>query len=103
VPLSLDDARRLVAGFVDVSNHVRLHSAIGYVAPFNRLAGREKEIFATRALMLAAARDDRETHQASLADSKVRFTILILNRAVLALSALLPGRRTNSAFVPQCG
>jgi transposase InsO family protein len=33
VPLSLDDARRLVAEYTDHYNHVRLHSAIGYVTP----------------------------------------------------------------------
>ncbi len=33
VPLSLDDARRLVADYVAHYNHVRLHSAIGYVTP----------------------------------------------------------------------
>ena len=33
VPLSLDDARRLVADYVEHYNNVRLHSAIGYVTP----------------------------------------------------------------------
>src|SRR5439155_19688663 len=31
VPLSLDDARRIVSDYVGHYNHVRLHSAIGYV------------------------------------------------------------------------
>lgn len=47
-PLSLDDARRLVAGYVEHYNTVRLHSAIGYVAPADKLAGREPAIFAER-------------------------------------------------------
>ena len=38
-PLSLDDARRVVADFVGHYNQVRLHSAIGYVAPAAKLAG----------------------------------------------------------------
>jgi len=33
VPLSLQDARRLVSGFVQHYNTVRLHSAIGYITP----------------------------------------------------------------------
>ena len=33
VPLSLEDARRLVEGYVRHYNEVRLHSAIGYVTP----------------------------------------------------------------------
>jgi len=40
-PLSLVDARRLVAGYVEHYNTIRLHSAIGYVAPADKLAGRE--------------------------------------------------------------
>ena len=32
-PLNLEDARRLVVGYVEHYNTVRLHSAIGYVAP----------------------------------------------------------------------
>ena len=48
VPLSLDDARQLVAEFVAHYNRVRLHSAIGYVAPADKLAGRQESIFAER-------------------------------------------------------
>jgi transposase InsO family protein len=59
VPLSIDDARALVAGFVEHYNRVRLHSALGYVAPADKLAGREAEIFATRDQKLAAARERR--------------------------------------------
>jgi transposase InsO family protein len=32
-PLSLEDAKRLIQQYVDRYNHVRLHSAIGYVTP----------------------------------------------------------------------
>jgi transposase InsO family protein len=59
VPLSLDEARRLVAEFVDHYNHVRLHSAIGYVTPADKLAGREAAIFAERDRKLATARERR--------------------------------------------
>jgi transposase InsO family protein len=60
VPLSLDDARRIVANFVAYYNDVRLHSAIGYVAPRNRLEGRHTEIFEKRDRKLAEARQRRK-------------------------------------------
>jgi putative transposase len=59
VPLSLEDARRLVEGYVRYYNEVRLHSAIGYVTPAARMAGREREIFAERDRKLEAAREKR--------------------------------------------
>jgi putative transposase len=60
VPLSLDDARRIVADFVNHYNQVRLHSAIGYVTPKDRLEGRQQEIFAARDHKLAEARRHRQ-------------------------------------------
>jgi len=60
VPLSLDDARRIVADYVDYYNRVRLHSAIGYVTPQDKLAGRAAEIFAARDRKLAEARERRK-------------------------------------------
>jgi putative transposase len=59
VPLSCDDARRLVARFVEYYNHVRLHSALGYVAPADYLADRAPAIYAARDRMLAKARERR--------------------------------------------
>lgn len=59
VPLSLEDARRLVEQFVDRYNHSRLHSAIGYVTPGDRLAGREQVIFSERDRKLTEARARR--------------------------------------------
>jgi putative transposase len=63
-PLSLDDARRLVEQYVRHYNTVRLHSAIGYVTPADKLAGRETEIFAARDRKLADARDKRQKRRA---------------------------------------
>jgi len=60
VPLSLDDARRIVAEFVAYYNDVRLHSAIGYLTPTDRLAGRHTEIFAQRDRKLVDARERRQ-------------------------------------------
>jgi hypothetical protein len=41
-------------------NGVRLHSAIGYVAPLAKLEGREMEIFAERDRKLEGARRQRQ-------------------------------------------
>ena len=54
-PLSLEDARRLVADFVTHYNTVRLHSAIAYVTPADKLAGRAEAIWAARREKLATA------------------------------------------------
>jgi len=58
-PLSLENARWIVADFVAHYNEVRLHSAIGYIAPANKLAGREAVIFAERDRKLSEARERR--------------------------------------------
>lgn len=60
VPLSLQDARRIMKDFVDHYNHVRLHSAIQYVTPDDKLAGRAEAILAARDAKLAAAREARK-------------------------------------------
>jgi transposase InsO family protein len=59
-PLTLDDARRLVAGYVEYYNTGRLHSAIGYVTPKDKLEGREQIIFDARDHKLEAARERRK-------------------------------------------
>jgi putative transposase len=68
-PLSLDDARRAVEKYVLHYNTVRLHSSIGYVTPADKLAGREKEIFAKRDRKLNEARAIRQQRRAA-ADAK---------------------------------
>jgi putative transposase len=62
-PLSLEDAQRIVARYVEHYNNVRLHSAIGYVAPKDKLEGREKAIFAERDRKLAEARERRKAQR----------------------------------------
>jgi putative transposase len=65
-PLSLDDAKRLVAGYVEHYNTVRLHSSIGFVTPRDKLEGRDKEIFAARDRKLEAAREMRRLRRNGL-------------------------------------
>jgi putative transposase len=59
-PLSLEDARRLVQGYVEHYNNVRLNSAIGYITPKDMLAGRQQEIHAERDRKLEEARKQRQ-------------------------------------------
>lgn len=59
-PLSQQDAERLIQQYVDHYNHVRLHSAIGFVTPMDMLAGRQQEIQAARDRKLEEARRKRQ-------------------------------------------
>jgi len=59
-PLSMEDAQRLVAGYVDRYNNVRLNSATGYITPKDMLAGRQQEIHTERDRKLEAARKQRQ-------------------------------------------
>lgn len=59
-PLTLEEARKIVGEFVDHYNTVRLHSAIGYVTPEDRLENRQEQIFTARDQKLAAARENRK-------------------------------------------
>jgi transposase InsO family protein len=65
-PLNLEDARRMVEEYVQHYNTIRLHSAIGYVTPADKLAGKEKEIFAARDQKLAEAREQRRQRRAGV-------------------------------------
>ena len=58
--MTLGDAQRIVARYVEYYNNVRLHSAIGYITPKDKLEGREKTVFADRDRKLEAARERRK-------------------------------------------
>ena len=62
-PLSLEDAQRVVTEFVTYYNDERLHSAIGYITPNDKLEGRAETIQAARDAKLAAARDARKAQR----------------------------------------
>lgn len=59
-PLCIEDARRIVGEFVTYYNEVRLHSAIGYVTPKDKLEGRAGEIMAKRKTKLQQAQERRK-------------------------------------------
>ena len=58
-PRTLDDAKCVVTAFIDHYNTVRLHSAIGYITPADRLATCQTQIFAARDIKLEVARQNR--------------------------------------------
>jgi len=58
-PQTLAEAQALMTRFAAHYNEQRLHSAIGYVTPADKLAGREKEIWAQRDQKQEAAREQR--------------------------------------------
>ena len=62
-PLSLGNVQLLVTDFVDHYNNKRLHSAIGYIAPIDKLQGRAETILAQRDAKLFAARESRKSRR----------------------------------------
>lgn len=60
-PQSLEEALRIVTKYVERYNTARLHSAIGYVTPQDKLEGRAEQIVAARDAKLEAARQTRRT------------------------------------------
>jgi transposase InsO family protein len=59
-PLGLEEAQRIVARYVEHYNTVRLHSALGYITPKDKLEGRGSVIFAERDRKLEQARERRK-------------------------------------------
>jgi putative transposase len=59
-PPSLADARRLVTEFVEYYNRVRLHRAIAYITPIDKLASRAEAIWVARKQKLAMAAARRQ-------------------------------------------
>ena len=58
-PSTFEEAKRLIAKFVGYYNEERLHSALDYVTPADRLAGRQDAIQSARQARLEAARELR--------------------------------------------
>lgn len=63
---TLEEARRRVAAYVEHYNHVRLHSALGYITPADKLNGLEQVIFAERDRKLEQARLRRQEARQSV-------------------------------------
>ena len=58
-PQTEEEARERIRRYVQHYNEVRLHSAIGYVTPQDKMVGIEEEIWRARDERLAAARERR--------------------------------------------
>jgi len=56
----LNDARRIVEKYIEHYNTIRLHRAIGYVSPADKLNGRDQQIFKERDIKLEQARGQRK-------------------------------------------
>jgi len=65
----------IVQRVVEHYNTVRLHSAIGYVTPANKLVGRERAIFAERDYKLEAARVRRRVLRATFVSDLTHTTL----------------------------
>ncbi len=104
VPLSPQDARRIVTDFVAHYNQTRLHSAIGYVTPQDKLLGQDAAIHAARDRKLAEARERRkymrqarhEQHEAR-ADSSCPAIDFAALRAAIPIAQVLG----QLGFVPR--
>ena len=64
-PTSLEEARRLMERFVEYYNGVRLHSAIGYIAPLDFMDGKATQIWSERDRKLEQARKLRRERRAN--------------------------------------
>ena len=60
VPLSLENAIKIVGKFIEKYNSQRLHSAIGYITPNDKMAGKAEEIWSGRDEKLETARKLRK-------------------------------------------
>jgi len=65
-PQTLEEAIRVVDDFVQYYNCVRLHSALGYIAPHDFMAGKQQQIWAERDRRLESARALRAQRRAAL-------------------------------------
>lgn len=60
-PRNLQEATRYVGDFVEGYNYQRLHSAIGYVTPYDKLLGLDADLKAERKQKLLIAREKRRS------------------------------------------
>ncbi len=93
-PLSLEDARRIVGEFVDYYNTVRLHRALGYITPKDKLEGRAAVICAERDRKLTAAREARQVKRAAqlLRGKEVSQTMLTTGETETGSAGAQPAR-----------
>lgn len=83
-PASMEEARQRIAGFVEHYNAVRLHSALGYLTPADKLAGLDQVIHDERDRKLEEARQHQcakpVRHDAPLSTARRLFPFANHNR-----------------------
>lgn len=72
VPLSLENAIKIVGEYIEKYNSQRLHSAIGYITPNDKMAGRAEEIWRARDEKLEAARRKRKRHEPQVKEKRLQ-------------------------------
>jgi transposase InsO family protein len=78
-PSSLEEAQAVVTRFVQHYNAQRLHSALGYVTPQDKLQGREQSIYAERDRKLEFAREARRQRRQAAREVAGRKEVELLN------------------------
>jgi putative transposase len=74
----VEDAFRVVKRYVTHYNEVRLHAALGYVTPVDRMANRHQEIWRERDHKLEAARERRRVaRRKALQSHKLKKTMAV--------------------------
>lgn len=76
VPLSLEEAIRIIGEFILEYNGLRLHSAIGWITPNDKMAGNEDRIWRERDQKLADARLNRALARSASAGTEPSERIL---------------------------
>jgi transposase InsO family protein len=79
VALSLEDARNQIDGYIRFYNEERLHSAIGYIAPKDKLECRDIQIFKERDQKLETAREARKQKRLEMRPALVSEKIATTN------------------------
>ncbi|MBD3315678.1 MAG: transposase [Chitinivibrionales bacterium] len=75
-PSNVEEARRVMGRYANEYNNHRLHSAIGYVTPRDRLLGLDVQVWEERRGKPAAARAERQkTHRAKHADMHDEYSL----------------------------
>jgi len=103
VLLNLEDARNVVGDYIRHYNNIRLNSAIGYIAPVDKLSGRCEAIFRDRDLKLDLARRARKQkrsgkvpgnnspHQGPISSDEHSVEAHSRNRALMGLTLAAEG------------
>ena len=71
LPVDLKEAKRVIERYIDYYNYERLHSAIGYVTPYDKLKGNAELIQNRRKQKLALARRARKLFYLSETQEKL--------------------------------